>query len=41
MVKCFARKKQEKAIGEMGATFAHKGEKTDSNDNFGALFGYV
>jgi len=32
---------QEKAIGEMGAAFAHSGTKTESHDNFKALFGHV
>jgi len=31
----------EKAIGEMGAAFAHSGTKTESHDNFKALFGHV
>jgi len=31
----------EKAIGEMSAAFAHSGTKTESHDNFKALFGHV
>jgi len=32
----------EKAIGEMGAAFAHSGTaKTESHDNFKAQFGHV
>ena len=32
---------QISASFEMGAEFAHSGAKTESPDNFGALFGHV